>query len=51
MANRETIVNRLNNLPANTQINLQKLIPKKEWWMLWYFICTGKTLKNNIDKQ
>lgn len=35
----------LNKLPKDKPINLQKLIPKREWWTLWHYIFTGKMIK------
>ena len=35
----------IDNLKENKSINLQKLIPKREWWMLWHYILTGKMIK------
>ncbi len=32
----------LNKLPKDKPINLKKYIPEKEWWTVWYYICTGK---------
>jgi len=34
------------DLPRNKPINLQKLIPKKEWWTLWHYILTGKMVSS-----
>jgi hypothetical protein len=33
------------DLPRDTPINLQKLMPKKEWWTVWHYIFTGKMVK------
>lgn len=37
------------DLPRNRPINLNKLIPKKEWWSIWHYIFTGKIVE--IKKQ
>jgi hypothetical protein len=34
----------LTNLNYDKPINLQKLIPKREWWTVWYYIFTGKMI-------
>lgn len=34
------------DLPKDKRINLQKLIPKKEWWTLWHYIFTGKMVSS-----
>jgi len=33
------------NIQKDKPINLQKFIPKREWWMLWHYILTGKMIK------
>ena len=37
------------DLPRNKTINLNKLIPKKEWWSIWHYILTGKMVE--VKKQ
>jgi hypothetical protein len=37
------------NLPRDKSINLQILIPKNEWWTVWYYILTGKLIRVNTD--
>jgi hypothetical protein len=34
------------DLPKSRPINLNKLIPKKEWWTLWHYIFTGKMVSS-----
>jgi hypothetical protein len=33
------------DLPRDKPINLHKLVPKNEWWTLWYYILTGKMIR------
>ena len=33
------------DLPKNKPINLNKLIPKKEWWTVWHYIFSGKMVE------
>jgi len=40
----------LNKLPKDKPINLQKLIPRREWWTLWHYIFTGKLIKIEEEK-
>jgi hypothetical protein len=35
------------DLPRNKPINLNKVIPKKEWWTIWYYIFSGKMVEVN----
>lgn len=37
------------DLPRNKKINLNKLVPKKQWWTLWHYILTGKVVE--VTKQ
>jgi hypothetical protein len=37
------------DLPRNKPINLNKLIPKKEWWSIWHYIFSGKMVE--VKKQ
>lgn len=34
--------NPLVDLPKDRPINLNKLIPKREWWSIWHYIFSGK---------
>lgn len=33
------------DIPKNETIDLQKLLPKKEWWTVWHYIFTGKMVE------
>jgi hypothetical protein len=33
------------NLPKKELENLRKIIPKRDWWTLWYFIFNGKLVE------
>ena len=35
---------------TNKPINLQKILPKREWWTVWHFIFTGKPAKVTKEK-
>ncbi len=33
---------RREELPPGRYIALDKVILKKDWWTIWYYLCTGK---------
>lgn len=41
--------NPLVDLPKDRPINLNKLIPKREWWSIWHYIFSGKLVE--VKKQ
>jgi hypothetical protein len=42
--------NPIKESPVNGKINLQRMLPKKEWWTIWHYIFTGKLVKLNKEK-